>query len=140
MDKTSWFDSNRHLSSLNQVRSELNTRGVAGTATLARRLREISERNVGRDGHACLGVGEVDFRRALKEIHLPLTESDARRLFTHFEVWDTPKYVAPENTLRKGVYKTIQPTVDHFLVSPLFYSRRSLSMNQMRDSVLFMTG
>lgn len=34
----------------------------------------------------CHGVGEVDFRRALRETDLPLTESDTRQMFAHFEV------------------------------------------------------
>jgi len=34
----------------------------------------------------CLGIGEVDFRRVLRDADLPLTESDTRRIFAHFEV------------------------------------------------------
>lgn len=34
----------------------------------------------------CQGVGEIDFRRALRDAELPLTESDTRRIFAHFEV------------------------------------------------------
>lgn len=34
----------------------------------------------------CQGVGEIDFRRALRDADLPLTESDTRRIFAHFEV------------------------------------------------------
>lgn len=43
------------------------------------------------------GLGEVDFRRALREIDLPLTESDARRLFMHFEVRDVPLNCVAQN-------------------------------------------
>lgn len=35
---------------------------------------------------SCQGVGEIDFRRALRDADLPLTESDSRRIFAHFEV------------------------------------------------------
>lgn len=121
------------------MRTELNARGVAGTATLARRLREMSEGNVDRNGHARRGVEEVDFRRASKEIHLPLMESDARRLFTHFEVWNIFSMVTPRSILFTGDFKTIRSTSDYVPVSPLLYGRKSLPVDRMRDFVLFMT-
>lgn len=67
-----------------QLRSELNTRGVAGKANLTCRLREAAVMLGNRDN--CQGVGEIDFRRALRNADLPLTESDTRRIFAHFEV------------------------------------------------------
>lgn len=53
-------------------------------ANITGRLRETAVM-LGGSGN-CHGVGEVDFRRALREADLPLTESDTRRVFAHFEV------------------------------------------------------
>lgn len=55
-----------------------------GIESLIGRLREAAV-VLGGNGN-CHGVGEVDFRRALREAGLPLTESDTRRMFAHFEV------------------------------------------------------
>lgn len=55
-----------------------------GIESLTGRLREAAVM-LGGDGN-CHGVGEVDFRRALREADLPVTESDTRRMFAHFEV------------------------------------------------------
>lgn len=51
---------------------------------LTRRLREAAV-VLGGNGN-CHGVGEVDFRRVFREAKLPLTESDTRQMFEHFEV------------------------------------------------------
>lgn len=51
-----------------------------------RRLREAAVLLEIKGKESCYGVGEVDLRRALREANLPLTESDIRRIFSHFEV------------------------------------------------------
>lgn len=56
-------------------------------ADLARRLREATCAFGSRG--TCGGVGEVDFRHAMRMADLPLTESDTRRIFAHFEVRTT---------------------------------------------------
>lgn len=53
-------------------------------ANLTCRLREAAVMLGGKGD--CQGVGEIDFRRALRDADLPLTESDTRRIFAHFEV------------------------------------------------------
>lgn len=81
----------------NQIRSELS---VAGMASVARRLRE-STATFGQ-GIRCTGVEEVDFRRILREATLPLTESDIRRIFAHFEVSSKRSTMALASVLKKS--------------------------------------
>lgn len=55
-------------------------------ANFMRRLREASVLLDIKGTESFYGVGEVDLRRALRQANLPLTESDIRRIFSHFEV------------------------------------------------------
>lgn len=59
---------------------------MAGIANLNRRLREVAVSFGSKTKGDYHGVGEVDFRQALREADVPLTESDIRRVFAHFEV------------------------------------------------------
>ena len=68
-----------------QIRSEIKARKMAGMASLCRHLWEAAI-TVVFAGERAKVVKEVDFRRALREANLPLTESDIRRIFSHFEV------------------------------------------------------
>ncbi|CAM9464665.1 unnamed protein product, partial [Hapterophycus canaliculatus] len=71
---------------ISKLHSELNSLGVTGMAILTRRLREAAVSFGGKIMANNQGIGEVDFRQALREARVPLTESDIRRVFTHFEV------------------------------------------------------
>lgn len=65
---------------------------------LTRRLRESAVAYGGKDCH--IGVREVDFRNAIREAGVPLTESDTRRIFEHFEV-RTASHTLPKNWFKK---------------------------------------
>lgn len=97
IDPTAPYHTDRKHATRNmhQVRAELNTRGVAGVENhVTRRLRESAVAYGGKDCH--IGVREVDFRNAIREAGVPLTESDTRRIFEHFEV-RTASRTLPKN-------------------------------------------
>lgn len=55
-------------------------------ANLTRRLRGAAVPFSSKAKDKYHGIGEVDFRQAIREADVPLTESDIRRVFGHFQV------------------------------------------------------